>query len=124
MSLFSSGQKEKLNDFDTLQSLNTNIKHQTCLMHSYLVVSGPQWQVNPKVNLDTFTTFPRRSRSLNRTGPPDDGWLPAKWLRPQTPKPQQRISSSWLAVRGPVLLNGQHMGPALTGQSAPLPVHS
>lgn len=30
-------------------------KHAWC---SYLVVSGPQWQVNPKINPDTFTTFP------------------------------------------------------------------
>lgn len=80
-------------------------------MHSYLMVSGPQPQENPQINLLPRSQY---SRSLNRAGPPNDGWLPAKWFRPQTPKPQQRISSSWLVVRGPVLLNGQHMGPALT----------
>lgn len=43
---------------------------------------------------------------------------------PNLSKELEAVGGGGAVVRGPVLLNGQHMGPALTEQSVTLPVYS
>lgn len=76
------------------------------LFQTHLKISRSQLQVNPKINHDTLTMFLAEALKNMRTS---KWWLvTCQTVQATNPKPQQRINSSWLVAKGPVLLNGQH----------------